>query len=382
MSFNVNRDLAAADPAILSGVKEIKQRSIERTNELRKKSCHAGGTEEINFLTNANLERARVVEEIVVLLKDTSALLSAVSSMSKTCSGKIPRLDQIKIATRGACVGGCDDNGLDIVDSYIPYDLIKYTAGFLVPTDFMECNELGEPQRVTSIMEAMMLTTIRNDMELAFIYGDERLPVGAGRSDSNNLLGVNDGILKTVAECAPTNQIIDAEGAGLSPALYMAARSSVPARYRPLINDWRFIQGPGASAWYTQYLANLGGTDASDNALRNGETARIWGNQLFEVPTWQECHNYDDNGINVEVTNILFCNPMNLMYIQGRTMNMMSEYDMRCDKTRYKTYWTQDAIVMEPEATVLIKNVRVCGGIPYAGCVKAANGPCTSNPAA
>lgn len=358
-----NAFLPEACPDIVKGLAEIDQRSRQRIA----KSC-TGNNPEVSFLTNPNLEKKRVTEDIIMLLTDTSRLLSAVTSMKKDiCSGKIPRLDQLKTVSSGACVGGCGPNGIQPVDSYIPYDMIKYVAGFNIPYEFMECNELGDPVAVESTIRAMMLTSIRNEMEQVFIYGDEDLPTGPGQSDENNLLGVNDGILKIACQCAPQDQIIDAQGAGLSRGLYMAMQQAVPVRYRQQSQNWRYIQGYGATNWYREHLAG-GCSEAADQTLRSGEIDRIWGRQIFEVPTWNESRPYGPEGSEVEVSDILFTSLSNLVYLYKREFDMSPEYNRNCDVTEYLGYWTQDAIIMDPDALVICKNVSVCGGTPYAGC--------------
>ena len=360
-----NTFLPQACPDIVKGLARIEQQSRERIA----KSCN-GVNPEVNFLTNPNLEKKRVSDEIIVLLTDTSALLSAVTNMNRSvCSGKIPRLDQLKTVSSGACVSGCGPNGVRIQDSYIPYDMIKYVAGFQIPFEFMECNELGEPTMVENTIRSMMLTSIRNEMELAFIYGDEDLPVGPGQSEMNNLLGVNDGILKIACQCAPEDQIIDARGAGLSRGLYMAMQQAVPVRYRRQSRDWRYIQGYGATNWYREHLA-AGCSEAAEASLRSGEIDRIWGRQIFEVPTWDESRPYGDPGQEIEVTDILFTSLTNLAYMKKREFNLVSKYDETCDVTRYTGYWTQDALIMDPDALVIVKNVSVCNsGNPYSGCL-------------
>lgn len=348
------------DPRILEGLRELKEKAAKRHQDaLKQKSC--GG--DVSYFTNPNLERARVQTEIINLVRDTSKLLGAVTSQNKDeCSGKITRLDSCRVTAADACGTGCG-SGFSFEDSYIPYDMKKYSAEFVVPEDFLECNELGDKRTVNEIMQAMMLTNIRNDMEMAFIYGNESIPVSAASSDEDKLLAKNDGILRQIERMVPASQIIDAAGAGFSPALFMAMRKSLPPRYRMDRNMYSVIGGPGMTDWYSEYLAGRV-TDAGDAALRNGEVDKLWGNMFFEVPTWREDFTYNAQ----EVTHLVFAKLSNFRYLTQRKFDLKTEYKLECDHWFSKAYWKQDHLVSRPEEVVLVKNVDVCG-TPWDGCV-------------
>lgn len=343
------------DPRILEGIAKIKE-------DVRK-SCGAGG---INEMSNPNLIKDRVQVSLINMAMDTSKLLSMVTTLNAKCSGKLTRLDMDDTVSVGACTQ-CTV-GADLLDSYIPFDLVKYKTQVDIDNDFLECNDIGSPEQVKEIILAMMLTNMRNDMEKSLLYGNTELPTGAGQPKLNNLLGVNDGVLKIACECLPECAILDAQGQGLSPELFMAARKALSPRYRSLRNGMQFLHGPGISDWYQQYLANRP-TDAGDNALRNGEMAKIWGNQMEEIPTWREDFEYGAPGAEQEVTHMLLTDPKNIVYVAGREFQRKEKELLECDRQRFIGYWKSDVIIQEPEKMVLVKNIGVCNfDNPWAGC--------------
>jgi len=175
------------DPRILEGLQAIREK------HLKAKSCGVGG---VNYLTNPNLEQESVEVDIVNLVVSTSILLSSVDNRTnQPCSGHITYLDSCEIIAKGACVT-CDTSG-QLDDFKIPFELKKFMAEWQIGEDFLECNRLGSAQQTRDLLTAIFLTQIRNNMELAAIYGDESLPVGKGQTPWNNLMGINDGWLNS-----------------------------------------------------------------------------------------------------------------------------------------------------------------------------------------
>tara|TARA_R110002167_G_scaffold366416_1_gene596388 strand:- start:1991 stop:3055 length:1065 start_codon:yes stop_codon:yes gene_type:complete len=338
---------------------------MEGLKSLKAKSCDDA---DFSFLQHPNLQREASQAQVVNLLKDTSALLSVVSNMDRAdCRGEIPRIDTCDIIAQGCNLTSCLPNAT-LNDTYISYAMEKYRAAFNVEKDFMDCNKLGEETQVNELMQAMILTQIRNNMELAAIYGDKDLPTGDGQSDWNNLMGKNDGWLKQAFNCAPANQIIDAAGAGLSEALFMAARKAIPAKYRPNRSNFKYIYGPSVNDWWLQNRTARP-TAAGDVAMATGQNTPIFGGTGFEVPMWRENLAYGSGGSAQEVTHILYTPMDNLLFLNRRKFELHTEYKPETDKFQSVAYWTQDAIIQRPEEVVVLANVDVCGGTPYSGCV-------------
>ncbi len=339
-------------PQILEGLKSLKAKSCD-------------GQADFSFLQHPNLQVEASSAQVINLLKDTSRLIGAVSKADRAdCRGEIPRIDTCDIIAQGCNLTSCLPDAT-LNDTYISYAMEKYRAAFNVDHDFMDCNKLGEPTQVNELMQAMILTQIRNNMELAAIYGDADLPTGDGQSDWNNLMGKNDGWLKQAFNCAPSNQIINAAGAGLSEDLFMAARKAIPAKYRPNRSNFKFIYGPGVDDWWLQNRVARP-TDAGDNAMASGVAGNIFGQSGFEVPMWRENLAYGGSG--QQVTHILYTPLDNLLYLNRRKFEMHTEYKAEKDMHQTVAYWTQDAIIQRPEEVVVLANVDVCGSTPFSAC--------------
>jgi hypothetical protein len=86
---------------------------------------------------------------------------------------------------------------------------------------------------------------------------------------------------------------------------------------------------------------------------------------LFEVPLWPEQLAYGND----EVTHILFTPLSNLAVIHQRKLEFETERIISCDRFVTYGWWKQDAVIIDPNSVVLIKNVNLCGGTAYTGCV-------------
>jgi hypothetical protein len=327
--------------------------------ELTAKSC---STADLSHLSNPNLAAERMSREFVMMLRDQSSLLNAVSFIDRAdCKGEITRFDSTGISAAGACATSCIP-GSKIDDSYITYDMVKYKVGHSVDEDMLDCNKMGDRSTLNNLAMSMLMTKMKNNMELAAILGDEDLPTGDDQSAYNNLMGVNDGWLKLALAMVPDCQIIDAAGAGPSRALFMAARKAIPTRYRPNRSNYRFVVGPSVYDWWVEESGNRV-TDAGDRTIDSGEANRMYGNEFFEVSQWPEALTYGGD----EVTHILFTPLNNLLYFVRRQIEIETKRRIECDDYLSVGWFTSDFAIAEPEAMVLIKNVDPCG-TAWTGC--------------
>jgi hypothetical protein len=111
--------------------------------------------------------------------------------------------------------------------------------------------------------------------------------MGQGQPKLNNLLGQNDGFLKLLESAVPAENVIDANGAGLSTELLFAIHNRVPIDYMGDIADYKFICGPRL---YNRWAQSLVGRETSlgDAAVLSGGLYRPLGEQVFHVPLWPE----------------------------------------------------------------------------------------------
>lgn len=344
--------------------------------EMSQKSCgHGvlGQTADLSLLNNPNLEAPRQAldGQFIQLLVDQTSLLKEVTSLSRTeCRGEIPRFNSCEIPAAGACAGAKCLPGFKIQDDYLTYDMVKYVVAMTFDQDMLDCNKYGEG--IKNIAMQMLMTALSNAMESAAILGDEDIPTGDGQSDINNLLGVNDGWLKKFLNCTPEAQIIDAQGAGPSLALFMAAKKLLPTRFRGARGNFRFIGGPTLQDWYAEtFGARI--TTNGDNAVVTGNVGSIWGVDFLPVNLWPEDMVYGNDA----VTHIVYTPPKNLVHMAQRKLDFKTEYDLTCDKYLTVGYFRQDVAILDPSAAVIIKNVDMCG-TAWAGCRTPATNLCAT----
>lgn len=316
---------------------------------------------DLSLLNHPNLEADRVMLEFLDMVVDETALLKSVTTLRrKEHKGEIVRLDTCDTTAVAACASDCLPN-FEIQDSYLTYDLVKYVVHTSYDQDMLDHNKFGPA--IKDIQMRMLVKSLANSMERAAISGDTDLPTGKGQSKLNNLLGFNDGWLKLACSCVPDNQVIDAEGAGPSTALFMAARTSLPSRYKINRGSYRFVGGPSLNDWLASHWASRI-TAKGDQALETGQGGNLWGNEFFEAPLWPEEMAYSSQ----DVTHILYTPLDNLVHIVQREPEFHTEYDMSCDKFKTAAYFRQDVMIYNPESMVLIKNVDLCSTAPFDGC--------------
>lgn len=261
----------------------------------------------------------------------------------------------------GACATSCPkERGIN--DSYLTYDMVKYRSDFSVKHDFIECSKLG--RSATDTIVDMFRKQINNDREQAAIEGDENIPTGDLQSDLNNLLGVNDGFLALACCCTPQCQVIDAQGAGPSPALFHAMRRVLPPRYRGQRDTYRYLVGPQIFDWWA-YARSLRETDLGDMALTQAPNAPLWGINFYEVPLWPE--NLPFGSLGQTGTVVMYTPLDNLVHFIQREFSLEWERKPKCDSWEATMYWKADNAIQNPDKIVLAVNVDPCG-TPWTGC--------------
>jgi len=325
---------------------------------LRQKSCGSP----IDTTSNPNLMKDREADAFIDLLTDNSRLLKDITVVrTDKCKGEIPRLDIDGPVSSGACATSCPTE-YGIRDNYLTYDLVKYRSDFSIKHDFLECSKLG--MNATDLIVNMFKKQINNDRETAAIEGDETLPTGDHQDAYNNLLGVNDGFIALACGCVPSCQVIDANGAGPSPALFHEMRKVLPARYRGMRDTYRYIVGPQVFDWWA-YNRSLRDTDAGDRAIATSNGGPLWGINLYEVPLWPE--NMPFGSLGQTGTTIMYTPLPNLVHFIQREFSLEWERKPKCDSWEATMYWKVDNMIRNPDMMVLAVNVDPCG-VPYEGC--------------
>jgi hypothetical protein len=350
--------------------------------KVAKSCCGLGGTGDfdISTTTNPNLDAQQMMDsEIVMLLQDETKLLADVrNELTDVCHGKIQRFDSCDLGIEGDCLGTCFSS-YNIEDSYITYDMVPYVSNLKIPEQLLQCNIYNDRTTLADIALAMHMISRRNTMERAFILGDESIPVGPTRSPLENVLGMNDGILKLACQCTPTCQVIDAGGLGPSRELFLRAISAIPNRYKSMVSQYKFLTGTNMNAWWAYEVSNRP-TDKGDIACQTGNGGAIWGAEFYQIPFWPEYMLADIGGTQREVTHIYFTPLSNLWFGTKRQFQFQTRYDLECDYHISVGRSSHDTIITRPEQGVLIKNVDLenCAN-PWTGCVGRAAPSCPTD---
>lgn len=323
------------------------------------KSC--ANTIDLGTMPNSLLPHAHA-DRFFDMVRDSSKLLQNIREIRTTdCKGVVHRLNLGEIVSEGASSTSCFSLNSP-TESQLTYELEKYRSGFNISSDLLRCNI--EKERLVETLMGQFRTRIARDMERASIMGDERLPMGQGQGKLNNLLGQNDGFLRLLESAVPAENIIDADGAGLSTELLFSIHNRVPIDYMGDLADYKFICGPKLYNRWAQSLVSRE-TSLGDAAVLSGGLYRPLGDQVFWVPNWPE--NLDIGGGETDGTTIVFSPLANFIYLVGMDLTIERERVPRCDMWEYTMHWLADFMVELPEMVVLVKNLRVCG-TPYEGC--------------
>ena len=323
------------------------------------KSC--ANTIDLGTMPNSLLPHASA-DMFFDMVRDSSRFLQAIREVRTTdCKGVIHRLNLGEIVTEGASATNCFSLNSPL-ESQLTYELAKYRSGFTVSSDLLRCNI--EKERLVETLMNQFRTRIGRDLERASIMGDERLPMGQGQSKMNNLFGMNDGFLRLLGSAAPAENVIDAQGAGLSSELLFAINNRVPIDYMGDIADYKLICGPRLYNAWAQSLTSRE-TALGDAAILSGGLYRPLGESVFYVPNWPE--NLDLGGGETTGTTLVFSPLSNFIYFLGMDLTLERERVPRCDHWEYTMYTLADFMVELPEMVVVVKNVDICGE-PWTGC--------------
>jgi len=306
-------------------------------------------------LPNSILNRQQVLRFIDLVI-DYSVLLKRIRVEKVNApKGERAKLDLGNIVTEGASTTSIATTRTP-TEAVVSYDLVKYRSAFDLRTDFLE-DSIEKAQARDTILN-MFTKRIAIDSELAAIQSDNSLTVGDGQTDSNNLLGVNDGFTQTLVDNVPSAQQIDAAGAAPSTALYYAMKRAVPARFRVAKPDYVWIAPSGPADkhlldWSTR--ATGGGDVAYETGLRPGP----WGIKMLEVPLMPEDLSYGTSG--TDGSQIWLSPLKNFVYFIGRAVTIEWSREPRQDMWQSTIHYRVDFEIEDPNMVVIAKNVAMSG---------------------
>jgi len=306
-------------------------------------------------LPNSVLNRQQA-DRFIDLMVDYSTLLKKVRVVRVNHNkGDINKLDLGSIVTEGAHTTS-KATTRNPTERIVTYDNEKYRSAFDLKTDFMEDNL--EKAGIRDTLLSMFTKQIAIDTEMAAIEGDDSLDVGDAQTDSNNLLGVNDGWQKILEARVPAAQQIDAAGTAPSKKLYFDMKRQVPARYRTAKPNyvWVLPSGPADKQmldWSDRETAR------GDEALSGGTQPPIWGSSWLEVPLMPEDLSWGTSG--TDGSSIWYTPLDNLIYFVQRDITIEFDRVPRNDMWEITVHFRVDFEVENEDLVVIATNVAMSG---------------------
>jgi hypothetical protein len=204
----------------------------------------------------------------------------------------------------------------------------------------------------------MFSKQIANNTEMAAIQGDDDLATGDTQSDSNNLLGVNDGFKKILQDNVPSGQQLDAAGKAASKKLYYAMKRLIPTKYRAALGDYVWIVSPGVKdKWGLDWSGRE--TAEGDSVLKTGLTTGPWGIPMLEVPLMPENLTYSSTV--TDGTQIWLTPLQNLIYFIQRDITIEFDRFPRQDAWQITIHFRCDFQVENEDMVVVAKNLSLTG---------------------
>ena len=306
-------------------------------------------------LPNSVLNRQQA-DRFIDLMIDYSVLLKRVRVVRVNHNkGEMNKLDLGIIVTEGAHTTSKATTRVPS-ERVVTYDNEKYRSAFDLKTDYMEDNL--EKAQIRDTLLNMFTKQIAIDTEMAAIEGDDDLDTGDSETDSNNLLGVNDGWSKILGERVPAAQIIDAAGTAPSKQLYYDMKRQIPPRYRAAKPDYRWILPSGpADKWTLDWSDRE--TGGGDVALQNGTSPGPWGIPAIEVSLMPEDLSYGTAG--TDGSEIWLTPFNNLIYFVQREITIEFDRVPRNDMWEVTIHFRVDFEVENEDLVVIAQNVAMSG---------------------
>lgn len=306
-------------------------------------------------LPNSILTREQSDRFIDLVVDETVLLKRARVVRVNAPKGEINKLDLGSIVTEGAHTTSTATTRTP-TERIVLYDMEKYRSAFDLKTDFTEDNI--ERGRVQDLLLQMFTKRIAIDTEIAAIQSDDSLTTGDGQSDSNNLLGVNQGWQIILENTVPAAQIIDAGGAAPTKQLYFDMKRQIPSRYRAAQPSYTWITPSGPwDLWTLEWTdrATVGG----DKALAAGMAPGPLGIPMIQAPLMPENLSFGTAG--TDGSQIWLTPPKNLIYFIQRDITIEWQRQPRQDLWEATIHFRVDFQVENPDLVIMATNVSLSG---------------------
>jgi len=229
----------------------------------------------------------------------------------------------------------------------------------------------------------MMANQVGNDVEDLILNGDS--------ASSDTLLKAFDGVRKI----ATTNgHVVDAAGATVSKGVFNDALKQMPRRYKQRRNQLRFLSGSNLVQDYLYSLTSIPGTPediasgivrgdvVANNGAPGGVIPFAFGIPVVEVPLLDENQTGSYSGASGQHGDLHLTFPDNVIVGIKRDIVVHREFKPKKDTTEYTLFLRVGTAIENPDAFVVVKNVKVAAGYDARSLAAVTGGSYNNLPAA
>ena len=228
----------------------------------------------------------------------------------------------------------------------------------------------------------MMATQVGNDVEDLVINGN-----GASQDP---LLKAFDGVRKLATT---HGHVVDAGGAAITKGIFNDALKKMPRRYKQRRNQLRFLSGSNLVQDYLYSLTSIPGTpeDIASGIVRGDVVANggapggvipyAFGIPVVEVPMLDENQTGTYSGASGAHGDIHLTFPDNVLVGIKRDIVVHREFKPKKDTIEYTLFLRVGTAIENPDAFVVVKNVKISAGYDSRDFAAATGGSYTNYPA-
>lgn len=246
-----------------------------------------------------------------------------------------------------------DGVNLGIAFAKISLSTTKYRLDWELSTEALEDGKEGAA--LEDHIARMFATQIGTDLEDMAINSDSRL-------STDPFLGGQDGWSRRLLAAG---HVLDNGGNGVDRDVFHKALKAMPRQYMQRRGDLKFFLGAGALQDYVyglQMKSNdyvLPNDAASANFANFDSAGRIFGIATQEVPLFDEAKKGDYSGAGAaEHSDVWLTFPKNLIWAIKREIVVYREFVAKKDAIEYTLFTRVGSNVENPDACVVVKNVK------------------------
>ena len=263
----------------------------------------------------------------------------------------------VKLATEA------DNTGVNspVTFSKISLTTKKLRMDWELSTESLEDNIEGAD--VEDHIARMMATQAGNDIEDLILNGDTALTGDALYKSFNGV----------VKKAKTSGRVVDAAGAAVSRAVFNSALKALPRKYKQRRTDLRFLAGSNLIQDYlystSGNIQNVNPQDIASSIIR-GDVAPVsgpagyvapyaFGIPIVEVPLLPETQAGDYTGTSGSHGDVHLTFPNNVVVGIKRDVTVYRFFWPRKDSIEYTMYTRVGVQIEQPDAWVVVKNVKV-----------------------